>query len=258
MLQLGLTFSTEHDLRELTLGKETFQLIPFDWSKLIDDVLAKVEEDERRIAVIQERHDDTWWLAGSRALKALESVEMGSLSDENTPFDTIPMTPLILDIIFEEEMSRRCGFSFVHDGRVYDDQFNRLSHEVKNEDFPVTSFTFRLKEENITFVSLSDFIHFIMKGHIARKYEYQPRQHLQPSDVVLFRKRALPMVHFDFTYHDAEEGSKTVTIYESTIHRAAKDMEMNPGLAIRRTLESLMHKMDRMPVKRKEEHQPYH
>jgi hypothetical protein len=159
-------------------------------------------------------------------------------------------------------------FSFVHEERAYDIDFKRLP-DVKNEDFPVTSLTFRLGEENITFVSVSDFINFIINCELRGKSEYKASKYLKkcheglceendrmflPSKrLALLRKRGVAAVVVQFTYRDEKEGSKDVMIYESTIIPATEDPEMKVNGGIER----LYSFMTLMPTEQKEEHQPY-
>ena len=162
-------------------------------------------------------------------------------------------------------------FSFVHEERAYDSDFKRLP-DVKNEDFPVTSLTFRLGEENITFVSVSDFINFIINCELRGKSEYKASKYLKkcheglceendlmflPSKrLALVRKRGVAAVVFQFTYRDEIEESKDVMIYESTISRATEYPEIKVNGGIDR-LYSLRQTMARMPTEQKKESQHY-
>jgi hypothetical protein len=221
----------------------------------------------------RDRHDSAWWFAHGLALNAIKSSQLGSLvDDEGIASRTTSAIPTIPNMSYVEQMESWQPFSFVHEERAYDSDFKRLPDNVKNEDFPVTSLTFRLGEENITFVSVSDFINFIINCELRGKSEYKASKYLQKCHeglceendlmflpyerLALLRKRGVAAVVFHFTYRDEKEGSKDVMIYESTIIRATEDPEMKVNGGIER-LYSLRQTMTLMPTEQKEEHQPY-
>ena len=219
----------------------------------------------------RDRHDSAWWFAHGLALNAIKSSQLGSLvDDEGIASRTTSAIPTIPNMSYVEQMESWQPFSFVHEERAYDSDFKRLP-DVKNEDFPVTSLTFRLGEENITFVSVSDFINFIINCELRGKSKYHASKKLKkcheglceendrwflPSEkLALVRKRGSAAVVFHFTYWDEKEGSKDVMIYESTIRRATEDPEIKVNGGIDR-LYSLRQAMARMPTEQKKKHQP--
>jgi hypothetical protein len=128
----------------------------------------------------RDRHDSAWWFAHGLALNAIKSSQLGSLvDDEGIASRTTSAIPTIPNMSYVEQMESWQPFSFVHEERAYDSDFKRLPDDVKNEDFPVTSLTFRLGEKNITFVSVSDFINFIINCELRGKSEYKASKYLK-------------------------------------------------------------------------------
>ena len=288
MFELGLTFSDQRHSTVAPCEKFLLEMVvpyTFDANFFISDTeeedqgmvqttyVAAIAAKDALSSRIHDRHDSAWWFAHGLALNAIKSSQMGSLvDDEGIASHTTSAIPTIPNMSYVEEMEISQPFSFVHDERAYDSEFKRLPDDVKNEDFPVTSLTFRLGEENITFVSVSDFINFIINCELRGKSEYKVSEKLKkchkglceendpfyvsPERLALVRKRGSAAVVFHFTYWDEKEGSMDVMIYESTIRRATEDPEIKVNGGIDR-LYSLRQAMARMPTEQKKESQHY-